>query len=301
MADNENALLAAQQAAMVPTFAEKMKMSEILAQSGIIPQAFVGHKENILVALQMGQELGLAPMASLRCIYVVNGIPTLSTDTMNAIAHSCHDYAGAKWIKENDTEAEVIVCRKCCGVIEEHTGRFTIDDAKKAGLDKKDTWIKYPERMLKHRALSYALRDAFPDKLAGIYTNDEASEFAVSKPQRNVTPHKAEAEENEDPTMNSGKTKSETQGATGNEAEIVVAKQRVLAIMGHKYPDGSPTFTEKEVADTIDNMSKEESAGTLTLKKLRATYKIMNETGKQREEEYEREAEIAAEEKELAE
>jgi hypothetical protein len=59
------------------------------------------------------------------------------------------------------------------GVKEEVTGSFTIEEAKNADLLKKDNWKFYPKRMLKARAVSYAVRDLFPDIFAGVYAPDE--------------------------------------------------------------------------------------------------------------------------------
>ena len=66
---------------------------------------------------------------------------------------------------------------------------FTIDDAVKAGLADRDVWKKYPRRMLKHRCLSYGLKDMFPDLLAGLYDPEEMESIVQpTTNERNVTP-----------------------------------------------------------------------------------------------------------------
>jgi hypothetical protein len=53
------------------------------------------------------------------------------------------------------------------------TRTFTSDDAKRAGLwQKPGPWSQYPKRMLTIRARAFALRDAFPDILAGLYIRE---------------------------------------------------------------------------------------------------------------------------------
>ncbi|NBS88279.1 MAG: hypothetical protein EBS60_09435, partial [Verrucomicrobia bacterium] len=54
------------------------------------------------------------------------------------------------------------------------TRTFSIEDAKRAGLwQKPGPWTDYPDRMLMMRARAFALRDAFPDVLMGLYLREE--------------------------------------------------------------------------------------------------------------------------------
>jgi hypothetical protein len=51
---------------------------------------------------------------------------------------------------------------------------FSVEDAKRAGLwQKPGPWKDYPKRMLMMRARAFALRDAFPDVLMGLYIREE--------------------------------------------------------------------------------------------------------------------------------
>ena len=54
-------------------------------------------------------------------------------------------------------------------------------DAERAGLLKKDNWQKYPARMLKARAVSYAVNDLFPDVFFGLLSKEEAEEIEAPK------------------------------------------------------------------------------------------------------------------------
>jgi hypothetical protein len=68
---------------------------------------------------------------------------------------------------------------------------FSVEQAKKAGLWvtdeqlkaqdgykwKKSSWYKYPDRMIKYRALGFLARDLFPDVMAGTYTEEEARDI----------------------------------------------------------------------------------------------------------------------------
>ena len=63
---------------------------------------------------------------------------------------------------------------------------FTTAQAQKAGLAKKaGPWSQYPDRMLQLKARNLALRDVFPDVLAGMYMREDIREIP---PERDVTP-----------------------------------------------------------------------------------------------------------------
>ena len=174
---------------MPQTFDEKYKMAQVLSQSGLIPQG-LNTPEKVCVALQWGHELGLSPMVAVNNIAVINGKPTLSADIMGAVVKRSPEYGGIEWIKNSDTEAECKITRILPnGKTESIVSRFSMEDATKAGLAGRDVWRKYPRRMLKHRCLSYGLKDMFPDLLAGLYTPEEMESITPEQPiERNVTP-----------------------------------------------------------------------------------------------------------------
>ena len=177
---------------MPQTQAEKYEMASVLCKSGLIPSG-LNSPEKVFVALQWGHELGLSPMVAVNNVAVINGKPTLSADIMSAVVKRSPEYGGIKWIEMSDTKAECEITRILPnGEKEVQRSCFTMDDAVKAGLAGRDVWKKYPKRMLKHRCLSYGLKDMFPDMLAGLYDPEEMesvqSEKTAPTTERNVTP-----------------------------------------------------------------------------------------------------------------
>lgn len=172
---------------MPQTQEKKYEMAKVLCASGLIPKG-LDRPEKVFVALQWGHELGLSPMVAVNNVAVINGKPTLSADIMSAVVKRSPEYGGIKWIEMSDTKAECEITRILPnGEKETITSSFTIEDAKKAGLAGRDVWQKYPRRMLKHRCLSYGLKDMFPDLLAGLYDPEEME--SIEKPtERNITP-----------------------------------------------------------------------------------------------------------------
>lgn len=155
------------------TLEEAMKYSEMLARSSIVPKNYQGKAGDILVAVQMGHELGLKPIQSLQNIAVINGKPCIYGDACMALVKIHPEFED---ITEHFDEAlQAAICKIKRRGQTVHTSMFTIEDAKKAGLwNRQGPWTQYPRRMLQMRARGFALRDAFPDALQGLILAEEA-------------------------------------------------------------------------------------------------------------------------------
>ena len=157
---------------------EALEMATVLSKSSLIPKDFQGNPGNVLVAIQWGMELGLAPMQALQSIAVINGRPSLWGDAVIAL---CKSHPICEWVKETFDEDGTAVCvtqRK--GDPEPVERRFSLEDAKRAALiGKQGPWTQYPRRMLQMRARSWCLRDAYPDLLRGMAVADEEQDRVV--------------------------------------------------------------------------------------------------------------------------
>jgi RecT family len=196
---------------VMPTdIGDAWRLSQFFAKSSLVPDDFKGKPENVLVALQLGAEVGFPPMQALQSIAVINGRPSIWGDgflalLMNSSKYRAHEeyyeVAVQKDVETVDEHGKRITVKRW--VIERREGlslddwkrddtaavcafwrtdreapivvRFTVGQAKKANLlSKKGPWQEYPDRMLKLRARSWAGRDAFPDVLRGLTTREEA-------------------------------------------------------------------------------------------------------------------------------
>jgi len=158
---------------------EALQFSEMLANSSMVPKAYQGKANDVLVCIQWGYEMGLAPMQSLQNIAVINGKPSVYGDAMMALVQAspvCEDVE--EYFEGEGTPNPVAVCvakRKGRKPVET---RFSVEDAKRAGLwGKGGPWTAYPKRMLQMRARGFALRDAFPDVLKGMISVEEAQDY----------------------------------------------------------------------------------------------------------------------------
>ena len=133
---------------------------------------------DVLFVILVGESLGLNAATALMNIYNVNGMPTMKADLKLALAKRHPEYAGCE-IDANTERCIVKMKRRNeNGTEEAITSTFTIEDAKRAGLfPKKDNWRMYPQRMLKARAISYAVNDLFPDIVFGMLSSEEAQDI----------------------------------------------------------------------------------------------------------------------------
>lgn len=173
-------------------FKEALEFAHLICKTSFVPAQFKGKPEETLVAIQFGNEVGLAPLQALQNIAVINGRPTIWGDAALALVQT---HPGCEYIKETPIKDaagdnrgwECVIKRKG---YPEHTVVFTIEHAKKAGLwGKQGPWTTYPTRMLQMRARGFAFRDRFADALKGLIFREEAEDYPTDpKHIQDVTP-----------------------------------------------------------------------------------------------------------------
>lgn len=154
------------------TLEDMWRFAKCLALSGMAPKG-MEKLESLVVAMQMGAEVGLPPMASVQNIAVINGRPSLWGDAMLAVCRASGFFDEAAFEEViADATASCTVRRLPNG--KPITRTFSMDDAKQAGLaGKQGPWSQFRRRMMQMRARSWALRDAFSDALRGIALAEE--------------------------------------------------------------------------------------------------------------------------------
>lgn len=159
---------------------EAMKFCDLMAKSELVPKCYQDKPGNIMVAIQMGSELGLSPMRALRSIAVINGRATMWGDDVLAMVLAS---PVCEYVDESESTDKQGVCktkRKGCA---EQVSTFTLEDAKRAGLlGKQGPWQTNTSRMLKLRARGFGVRDTFADVLAGLVSVEEAMDLPRVEP-----------------------------------------------------------------------------------------------------------------------
>lgn len=168
-------------------------MANAMARSQLVPPAFKGKPDDCIIAIQMGLEVGLAPLAAIQNIAVINGRPSIWGDAALAVARASGVFDERRWSEEligqegSDGWTAVCRCARINGATVER--RFSVADAKRAGLwSKQGPWGQYPQRMLQMRARSWALRDCFTDALRGLQVAEEAADMIPYVETQEVSP-----------------------------------------------------------------------------------------------------------------
>ena len=172
------------------TMTEAIEFSNMLSRSQMVPKNYQNKPEDVLVAVQWGYEIGLAPLQALQNISVINGKPSVYGDAAMALVQAspvCEDVQ--ETIEGDGTSNPVAICKVKRRGRSEVISKYSVEDAKRAGLwGKQGPWSQYPKRMLQMRARGFALRDAFPDVLKGLITAEEAQDMPVE--EKDITPPK---------------------------------------------------------------------------------------------------------------
>lgn len=163
------------------------RISQIMAASGMVPGHYINKPEAVFVAVQMGMEIGLSPMASVQNIAVINGNPSIWGDAALAIVSGSPlliDFEETEIGTYPNDDFKCVCKASRKGRSTQTVREYSIADAKIAGLwGNKDPWKKHPKRMLQMRARSRCLRDAFPDLLKGIRLAEEVMDYDVDMAQ----------------------------------------------------------------------------------------------------------------------
>jgi hypothetical protein len=155
--------------------------AELLAEGKMFFNPKTGqplNKAEIYSIVEYGRELGIEPVIALMNISPVKGRLCTSAGLMLAMAVQ----AGVKYrvLREE---------RDACSIQFDRDGQTYIStfdsiDAQQAGLLNKDNWKNYPKAMYKARAIANGCRYMVPDKLAGLYLQEEIAD--VKTPSNDV-------------------------------------------------------------------------------------------------------------------
>ena len=149
---------------------DRLNYCAALAKASLLPDAYRNQPANVLLALEYGAAVGIAPMTAIQGVHVIKGKPTASAQLIGALVRK----AGHRLRVSGDADTATCEIIRADDPDFTFTATWTIDRARTAGLLGNDSWKKYPAAMLKARAITEAARDACPEALAGIqYTAEE--------------------------------------------------------------------------------------------------------------------------------
>lgn len=166
-----------------------------------------GNTAAVMMVLIHGNQLHLPVLTSLQQIVPVNGLLSIKGDGAKGIILGSGKVQVNTWVETESGSIEegtyqVTVSAERSDTHEKLSRTFSIAQAKRAGLwiteqqangpdgwkYKKSAWYKFPDRMVKYRALGFLARDLFPDVMAGTYTTEEAMDIPRDTTETIETP-----------------------------------------------------------------------------------------------------------------
>lgn len=177
------------------SFDDVWRFASTVVQSGLAPKGLTT-VASVFVATVNGMELGIPHFAAVANTAVINGRPTLWGDIVLGLVRSSGELERIReWWELNGKRVDRIpavlddtltaVCEVKRSGAEPVVATFSVAQAKRAKLwEKEGPWSQYPERMLKSRARTFALRDEFGDVLKGVRIAEEAADIVDMDPSQ---------------------------------------------------------------------------------------------------------------------
>lgn len=188
------------------TLRERLAYARALSASGILPRDYASKPANVLVAGEMGRELGLSTVQSVLMLNVVEGRPTLGASGVRAVvlraghrikvtdrAYSANGsgvpvlvtVTGTRWNDNGDEETDsrtytldMAARAGLCRVIKDDAGLPT-DVRARSRQDNPLPWELHTERMLEARATTWLGDTMFADVTMGLAVEREPEGTAI--------------------------------------------------------------------------------------------------------------------------
>jgi hypothetical protein len=152
----------------VQVMSDVAKLADYISETDFVPKSLRNKPAAIAACILTGRELGIGPMQSLKSIYMVQGVPSLSAEYKRARALA----AGHEISIDETNSTRCIIRGRRAGTDRWVTITWNMDMAKRAKLAGKDIWQAYPQRMLQARASGELCDLLFPDASLGLATTE---------------------------------------------------------------------------------------------------------------------------------
>lgn len=156
---------------------EMLNVAAALANSSIVPKAYQKQEGNVLIALDMAQRLGCAPLMVMQNVYVVQGNPALSGKFAIAMLKRSSLYRRIEFVYLNgkDWQGGMKVVGHRWDGSQDVGPEITPELVKRSGwMDKQGSkWQEMPEQMYRYRAASWFVNSCCPEVLMGVPTVED--------------------------------------------------------------------------------------------------------------------------------
>jgi len=199
-------------------FGDMQRLAEAIAKSRLFG---ITTSDQALILMAISQAEGRHPALAARDYDIISGRPAKKAEAM------LRDFlvAGGKveWHALSDTLSDATFSHPQGGTV-----RITWDmaQAKRAGLEGKENYRKYPRAMLRSRTVSEGVRAVWPMATSGLYAPEEVADFRAEP--RDITPASTTAD------LDSFAKSTETVDAETGEVRDIPAEAKAAARAGRK-------------------------------------------------------------------
>lgn len=213
--------------------AQTIEYARMVAPANMLPDTYRNRPADIMLAVGLGQSMGLSPAESLYRINVIKGKPTASAELIAANVRK----AGHKLRVITDEQAQSVTAVIIRADDPDFEHKVTRDRAwaESMGLANNDNYKKQGLTMLQWRAITAVARLACPEALYGVsYTPDEMYDMRPQQAPTTVTAEQvhetpAAAQEGEARAAAAGDPREPwPEARTPKPDEITTAQQRKL-------------------------------------------------------------------------
>lgn len=171
------------------SFDDVARQALALSKSDIIPEAYRGKPSNCLIALEMADRMGCAPLQIMQSMHIIHGRPSFTSQWLIATVNASGRFSPLRWKfreeKGRKVGAIAYASEKESGEVLEGP-EVTLEMAKAEGWSTKSgsKWLTMPEVMLMYRSAAFWTRLYCPEVAMGLHTEEEIEDVAEVRQQQ---------------------------------------------------------------------------------------------------------------------
>ena len=158
------------------------RTAKMLSASALVPDNYRNSPENCLVAIDMANRLGLAPVMVMQNLYVVKGKPSWSGSFCAAAVNGCGRFTPLEFIFVGEAGTPTHGCYARAKRLS--NGSVCISDTVTMAMAQREGWLNkpgskwqtMPVQMMQYRAAAFFARVHCSDVLLGIPTYEEVQD-----------------------------------------------------------------------------------------------------------------------------
>lgn len=167
----------------IQEFSDNWRMATQLAKSTIIPQAFIGKPENVVIALGLAQQMGLSPFIVMQNLNIIKGKISWSGSFCKTLIEMTGRFKNLELNyfgeKGKDNYGCYLSATRISDGKEIKGPEVTMLTAKEEGWTTNKKWLTLTDLMLGYRCQSFFARLHCPEALGGIYTSEEINDSNI--------------------------------------------------------------------------------------------------------------------------